>query len=278
MSEKKIHIVFEVLNFLHSNASKSYHLFQSEKLILINLASHMGQKGIFPAIDTIAEELSLDRKTVIKSLNSLAQKKIISVNKSAGLVNQYFIQKLSTTSTTHATGGMSGTSTTEWDYTSTTHATPPVPLSGTRYNKVNNKRNNREERARGKTRAFPLSDFFQPHENLKAVAQKLGINYELNLRKFICDAKATGKKFVDADAAFEKWLLGERNYATPMVTPLPLTSKEIEEVKVEIVCAQCNNSENYCRCRYVTKDEARKRLASIIAPLKGKILNGGGHD
>jgi hypothetical protein len=54
---KDIHIVFDVLNFLHSDAVKEYDILPIDKLILINLASHNGPKGICPSIDRIAQEL-----------------------------------------------------------------------------------------------------------------------------------------------------------------------------------------------------------------------------
>lgn len=99
---KDIHIVFQVLNWLHSDHQTQYQLLPNAKLLLINLASHKGIEGIFPSIDTLSKELNLAKRYVITLLNQLSKQKLIKIVKKKGCHNVYFLtipfEKLTRTS------------------------------------------------------------------------------------------------------------------------------------------------------------------------------------
>lgn len=113
MSKRDVHIVFQVLNFLHGNESSLFNLTPIEKLILINLASHLGRKGIYPSIFTICKELKLTKWPIIRALQSLELKTLLFIEKSTGKANHYKLQipdiKLSTTSSQPATSSSPAT-------------------------------------------------------------------------------------------------------------------------------------------------------------------------
>ena len=104
---KEIHIVFKVLNFIHSFQSEKYKLNDAEKSVLINLASHKGAKGIFPKITTIAKEVKKGYSTVKRLLTSLNKKDLITIDHKLGKYSNYYInldiinnEKLSTSELT----------------------------------------------------------------------------------------------------------------------------------------------------------------------------------
>ena len=68
---RKVHIVFRLLNFLHSTECHKYKLNDLDHRVLINLASHHGKKGIFPKQKTIALELKKGHSTIRRSLDKL---------------------------------------------------------------------------------------------------------------------------------------------------------------------------------------------------------------
>lgn len=86
---KEIHLVFEVLNFLHSNHAKSFNLTLLDQLILINLASHNGAKGIFPSVPTIAKEINVSDRQVTRRIKYLRELNLITIEKKFGKSNRY---------------------------------------------------------------------------------------------------------------------------------------------------------------------------------------------
>lgn len=89
MSAKDVHIVFQVLNFLHGEDSAQLNLLPNDKLILINLASHNGPQGICPSFSRIAKELKLSRRYVLKRIENLTKINLISAHQTMGLRNRY---------------------------------------------------------------------------------------------------------------------------------------------------------------------------------------------
>jgi Helix-turn-helix domain len=108
MSNKSVHIVFQVLNFLHSAYSVSYDLVDAERLLLINLASHQGIKGIYPSKKTLCKELKKGYSTLTRIIASLIKKKLLSVDYIRGISNHYHLHiptiELSTTLLTDEQG------------------------------------------------------------------------------------------------------------------------------------------------------------------------------
>lgn len=95
MSEKLIHIVFLVLNYLVSESAEEYKLLPIDKWILTILAKHHGAYGIFPNQSTIAREAKITlryTKLRIKYLESIG---LISINR-MNRKNHYELSFLST--------------------------------------------------------------------------------------------------------------------------------------------------------------------------------------
>lgn len=96
---KKIHVVFQVMNFIKKSELSAY-----DRATLINLSEHLGLKGIFPSIKTIAKEMRVSRNTIKRSIKSLCDKNLIKIIPRIGYVNHYELtvpgviinQKLST--------------------------------------------------------------------------------------------------------------------------------------------------------------------------------------
>jgi hypothetical protein len=91
---KEIHIVFQVLNFIHSQYSPN--LTNQEKLLLINLASHKGIKGMCPGVLTLSKELKKNERSVYRIIKSLEQKNLLTVQRLDGKANTYLFNFLST--------------------------------------------------------------------------------------------------------------------------------------------------------------------------------------
>lgn len=81
MSTKDKHIVFRVINFLHSDFSLAYKLLPIDKFILVTLASHNGLKGIFPSKECLANELHVTLRYTRERLKHLEKQSLISVQK-----------------------------------------------------------------------------------------------------------------------------------------------------------------------------------------------------
>lgn len=105
---KEIHIVFQVLNFLHNEGAKN--LTPIEQLLLLTLASHKGKKGICPSIPRLCQETNLTKWPVQRALKTLETKNLISINKSAGRKSSYLLSIPCTTSSSPATGSSHATS------------------------------------------------------------------------------------------------------------------------------------------------------------------------
>jgi hypothetical protein len=202
VTDKSIHIVFQVLNFCSSEYSLSYNLSPEEELLLIYLAKHRGVKGIFPSIATLATERHKSRRTIMRSIQSLEQKKLIHVERSQGRSSHYHLiipdTKLSTTSDTHVTSDI--------DDTSDTYVTPPVtsvsPTSDTGvtlYNKVSNRVNKTE-------RAAP--SLFEPNEANQTLALELQVDIDQELSSF----RERKKKALQTQYEFERWIHGAAQY------------------------------------------------------------------
>jgi len=94
-NKKDIHIVFQVINFIHESISKQYKLLPIDKLLLITLASHKGAKGIFPMQETLADELGITRRHLRGRIKYLESVGLIWIEK-IGRKHHYHLQKLST--------------------------------------------------------------------------------------------------------------------------------------------------------------------------------------
>lgn len=97
MTDKPIHIVFQVLNFLHGEQSSRLNLSNCEKLLLINLASNQGHVKFVPSIKNIAKQMKKGHSTIERAISSLHKKGLVYIQSSKGKINQYCLTYLSTT-------------------------------------------------------------------------------------------------------------------------------------------------------------------------------------
>lgn len=205
---KEIHVVFRVLNFLHSDESKDYQLTSAEERVLITLASHQGQKGIYPSVPTLSRELNKSERTVYRLIDSLENKNLITVDSSMGKSNHYYLPFLSTTPDTHDRGQLSTTP--DIDVTPPLTSMTQTPDTGVTQSTKNNKRNNRES---AKKRALPLTVSFLPNEEHERFAIERGFtndqakNIFKRFREYHFDRDTKSK---DWDAKFMDWLKMER--------------------------------------------------------------------
>lgn len=81
MSDKNVHIVFQVLNFLRSAESLNYNLLPIDRLLLIFLASHSGSQGIFPNQQTLTNEIHTSLRYTKTRLKYLESTGLISINR-----------------------------------------------------------------------------------------------------------------------------------------------------------------------------------------------------
>jgi hypothetical protein len=63
-SEKSIHPLFHLLNFIYSAECLPFELTDLDKLILIGIMKHLGKEGIFVSQKTLAHELNVHIKTM----------------------------------------------------------------------------------------------------------------------------------------------------------------------------------------------------------------------
>lgn len=206
-SNKDIHIVFQVLNFIFGSISEPHNLSADEKILLIALARHKGIKGIYPSIPTLARELQRHRTSVIDTLKKLEEKMLIMIDKNKGKSNHY---ELCTGSSVYTTGSA--------ETTSSVHPTTPVvstlttsSVHTTQSIKINNtdKVIERERKKRA-----PLSDSFLPSEKMNSLWQetalKSGKSKEQLLAKFKNLQKSKDGMSADWDAEFENFLINEK--------------------------------------------------------------------
>lgn len=212
VSQAQIHVVFQVINFLYSEASAPLKLSDSEKLLLINLASHKGTKGIYPSVRTIARELKKGESSIRRFIAGLKKKGLITVDSILGKSNHYTILNLSTTPLNSEKG----------IETYPSHFREDSPLNserGTPLNseKVITKGNNNRRTERGATdrRAIPSLDFLPNEESTKKI-QEMGFERDealQELARFIEYYRAKGEKRLDWNLAVVKWFERSLEYA-----------------------------------------------------------------
>lgn len=266
-SNKEIHIVFQVLNFIFGALSHPYNLSPDEKILLIALARHKGAKGIYPSITTLAKELKRSRRSIMRYLKVLNEKQLINIDKNLGCSNRY---KLSPTSVNCVTGDVHVTSDTPVTGLVTTEVTTSdTPV--TQSIKINNKKEI-IERARKKRAA--LSDSFLPNEKIiplwQETVSKSGKTKDQLLSKFKNLQKSKDGMSADWDAEFENFLLNERPMGYSGSKPTPELKCTIPEFGKPGHPDYERNKE--FEMRYAA--ERKKQIELTEAPLPENILSG----
>jgi len=119
---KEIHIVFQVLNFLHGDHYSVTLLTPNEKLLLIALASHKGIKGICPSISLLAKELKITIRSVERQLRKMEALELIQIQENIGKPHDYFLYIPLPTPVTHDRGG-------KYTTPDASVRVPPTPVS-----------------------------------------------------------------------------------------------------------------------------------------------------
>jgi biotin operon repressor len=209
MQKKTVHIVFQVLNYLHDVSSRQHKLLPIDKLLLITLASHKGIKGIFPMQETLADELGMTRRHLRNRIKFLEKIGLIFVEK-VGRKHHYHLQNLSTIGEPQF---LNQESIGELQYQNRGTTVPPIgELQLPVYNKVNNKR--RTERGRASL-ARPLSDDFEVTKESAKKAKELGLTEEeanLELDKFFAYYQGKGEEKADWNMVLQGWFIRAAEY------------------------------------------------------------------
>lgn len=270
---KEIHIVFQVLNFLHGDHPVAQDLYDIERLVLINLASHKGKKGICPSIPRIVTELKSSRTSIIRTIKYLVSKNLLKVVKNAGKRNTY------TLNIPRSTSAELGTST-EYD-TGTTLGTTPVPSvvqtsteRGTLYNKEVTKTNregllpvdNFQEQKPVDQYFTKQSYRFNMAEREEAIRRDIDIQVCFN--KF-CDGEVNKRLRKDGrfkQVEWDNWFKGEREgkNAKKESRPVQVNEHLIEEMRQHNRRKQEEVSE-------FNKKRWHELMAETKAKLQGKV-------
>lgn len=81
--------------FLRSEKSKEYKLNIYEKFILTMLASYMGDKlNCWPSFETLKEECSISKNTLLRNIKSLENKKLLKVSRYKNINNEYEFENI----------------------------------------------------------------------------------------------------------------------------------------------------------------------------------------
>lgn len=258
MSCKSIHIVFQILNAIKDSSLNKYNLLPIDKLILIILASHQGVNGIFPSQQTLAFELDISVRYIrerIKILQSIGLISIIKVKRSY----HYKLENLST--------GITQIEEPQF-LSQRNHSSPNRGTTVPTNNKVSNKRNKIE---RERAALAPPSLSFSYEQNIYKLLIERHLDFNVMHEKFLRIAKMNGKKYADQNAAFENFIMNEKQTIIEIQTNvIPIVKKTYEPAK----CDKCKEDVNYCSCEvYATKEVAQDFIQKIKKGLKGNFIN-----
>jgi hypothetical protein len=270
MSEKTIHVVFQVLNFLHGSDSIEYKLLPIDKLILINLASHKGIKGIFPSQQTISKELKYDVRELRRRLKHLEDVGLIYVDK-VNRKNYYYLRFLYELSTIEGvqppyklSTGYSIEGVQPLSYR--VYSPPMRGCTAPPNNKVITKKEKRGVRNTSRPSPFPKS--FYPDKQSIQLAQELKIAETIldSFKDYVADK---GLKSADWNARFRKYLRDEVAFGRTE----HLVTDDGEEMKPAHRVQEPHVEERYER---KTDDVAVRAMKDIFAKLNVRKANGNG--
>lgn len=181
------------------------------KLVALVLLTHMPR--CFPGVATIADECSVDRKTVMRAMSQLEALKVVRVSRRNGCSNTYEFQNQYHWGTGTREGLVP-----RRDQTSTTGGTGPVPLRDPTSPMVGPKEDPKTDlqtdpkRREGTARLWPPSKFapeeFEPDETHRVRCQELALETAELLRAF--KAHEFNREYSDWPRRFSKWIEDEK--------------------------------------------------------------------
>lgn len=262
MQEKKIHIVFQVLNFLYSDECKKHKLLPIDKLILITLAHHKGAKGIFPMQETLAQELNTSLRYIKTRLKHLHKIGFISVQKSHRK-NFYALPFTDASGDLQITySDVDNLSSGDLQITSQViHRSPHRGSTDATINKVNNKLSNRE-RAHNK-RALPLHVNFTVNNEGQNLCKERNLDVAIMQKKFILISQANGKRYADPDAAFELFVMNEKAGVDKPTRNNVVALRVVPDDEDYKPCSGCQRPMLHCTCRLTTSKAAAEFIKKI---------------
>jgi DNA-binding MarR family transcriptional regulator len=251
----KIHITFEVLNFLSDQErSKKYNLTSTQRCLLIMLSKHKGDKGIYPSIKTLAALIGSEERCTRRLLKKLEDKGLITIQSNNGRTSNYTLSEV-----IHREE--EGVTLTQGHMTLPPRVlTPSPPGHNTlRYNNRSNSINNRREG--DKARPHSLPDNFFPDKESCALGESLGFEKTI-ISKFKDFVKDRGVKSRDWNARFRNFLRDER-------PPFHQRQDNNKSVTTNVVQMfdEIREERPYTPC---DKETASRALDEIFAKLKLK--------
>ena len=276
--EKTIHIVFQVLNFLSDPIlSFSFELTADEKLLLLFLAKHKGQKGIYPSLQTLAKELHIHYRNVRRTLDRLKKKKLVIVDYVPGKSSNYILM-IPLTQGAHAP--------TQVQVNETPRASTPSHPGRTRpdtqgvHAPQSDKRNNRVN----KTERAPLSLAWLPNDqNLnkaREIGAKVGKSADDLITKFRNIQKSKEATSAYWDGEFENYLINERapaimtnGHAAPKDAPRP-TMRDWTQERLDREASEAKQKQEAQEAPYIEPPTIPMKEVLKMLKQKGALPNG----
>lgn len=213
MSNKPVHIVFQVINFLSSYESSEYSLITIDKLILIFLASHRGKRGIYPRQVTLAKSLKVTPKHIKARLKHLVNIGLISIKRASQ--NEYTLNFITDESNLQVTFD-TPIPETKGNLQVTSKVTHRLPRKSPTGYLINNKEEEHiKTTERGRKRASPLTDDFLVNKETKLLCIELGFTQdEANneLDKFFNYYIGNGELKADWHRVMQNWMIRASEY------------------------------------------------------------------
>lgn len=198
MTDKSIHIVFQVMNFVFGSSPLNKQLLPIDRLLLLAFAKHKGPKGIYPSQATLAKEVQISTRHLIDRLNYLEKINVIGIDRLSGRSNHYHLEFLSTTPEPQFTG--------EPQFTSEPQFTPPVnPSSPNPCTAVHPISKEDQQRVIKTERALSI---FEPDEANRVLAMELSSNLDEQVTRF---TEIKPRKY-QTQAEFREWLKKDSSY------------------------------------------------------------------
>jgi hypothetical protein len=269
MSEKVIHIVFQVLNFLSQDISTQFKLTADEQLLLIFLSKHKGHKGIYPSVVTLARELKRSESAIRRSLTRLRKKQLILIDYVPGKSSNYKLLipslDLSTTPSVDATTTLSTPlASTLGQSRRTRQDTPSVDA---RQSERGNKTKEINRRGRHKKHAAPFPVDFMINPKSEKLIDELGLDEDDTneiINKFVDYYSAKHQTSDDWNRMLQIWIEREMKFRKERAEKKRLSEPEEKP---------WYHKEN----ENVPRGNGMAVLGEIIQKLKTKPNGHGGH-
>lgn len=107
----------------------------------------------------------------------------------------------------------------------------------------------------GAALASPLSLSFEPNEQSQALCVQRNLDWKWMTGKFQAYSQASGRTYVDADAAFQLFVMNEKAGVTPAPVAQPVEKPYVPPDDDYIPCDSCRRPLTYCECNQKSTKE-----------------------